>query len=74
VLYYGGKRINVLKQFANVLTDIGATPSRCVPVVLVPQCAELKHYERDAVSTEFIQKTRCYKNVTAIDWSRYTPF
>jgi hypothetical protein len=48
-------------------------PDGCVPVRLVPQCAPLPDLEPGSPAThEFAQEVRCYDDVSAIEWSKYS--
>ncbi|EFY92114.1 hypothetical protein MAC_01715 [Metarhizium acridum CQMa 102] len=75
VKYHNGKRMNILKQFPNPTGTLWKMPEECVPVRLLPQCTQLEDAQQGAMSShEFVQTTHCYKNVSAINWSTYTPF
>jgi hypothetical protein len=47
-------------------------PENCVSVNLIPQCANLEPLLPNATAShEWAQEIRCYRNVSAIDWSKY---
>lgn len=51
-------------------TFVQAVPDNCVPVNLLPECADLAPPPEGANYThDFAQPVRCYPNVSALDWS-----
>ncbi|RYO74902.1 hypothetical protein DL764_010646 [Monosporascus ibericus] len=49
-------------------------PEGCVAIRLIPECATLEELpEGSQASHEFSQPTRCYDDVSAIDWTQYGP-
>lgn len=74
VEYYRGRKMNLLKMFPNPTGNLWKMPEECTPVRLLPQCIPLPDAQQGvSPSHEFVQTTHCYKNVSAIDWSMYTP-
>ncbi|KFG84501.1 hypothetical protein MANI_000523 [Metarhizium anisopliae] len=72
--YYRGRKMNLLKTFPNPTGNLWKIPEGCAPVRLLPQCIPLRDAQQGvSPSHEFVQTTHCYKNVSAIDWSMYTP-
>lgn len=59
--YYAGKIFNVLRR--NAFDK--APPAECVPVVLLPECAELEQLPGGALSShEFAKDVTCYKDAS----------
>lgn len=64
--YYGGKYFVVIKQ-TNLIKNV---PEECAPVRLIPECATLNDLPEGSYSShEFALKTKCYIDVTSVDWS-----
>jgi hypothetical protein len=63
--YYAGKLFRIVHQTAQA-ADI---PAKCVPVRLVPQCAELEALPDGAFANhDFALDSSCYENVSLVDW------
>lgn len=76
--YYRGKHFIVIKQ-ARLTIDKNNEiqrniPKGCAPIRLVPQCAKLNDLPDDSYSShEFAINSKCYKDVSKIEWSEYSP-
>ncbi|KHN94357.1 uncharacterized protein MAM_07786 [Metarhizium album ARSEF 1941] len=74
IKYYHGKKMVILKQFNNPDMVHGNIPEECAPIHLLPQCVPFDP-SRPAWGIpvhEFVREADCYKNVSAINWSRHT--
>lgn len=76
--YYQGKYFVIIKRIETTSCGEGDVkpdvPDGCVPVRLVPQCAELPDLpEGSYASHEFALDSECYDDVSAIAWSQYGP-
>lgn len=75
--YYGeDRRFNVVNWVQATRDSSGTSvkvPEGCVPVNLVPECAQLADLPEGAYSShEFAQEVRCYERVGDVDWSKYS--
>ncbi|KAI2641247.1 hypothetical protein GGS21DRAFT_487586 [Xylaria nigripes] len=51
-----------------------ALPEACTPITLIPECDGLAELPEGSISNhEFARQSRCYENVSAIDWSKFAP-
>ncbi|KAJ4148196.1 hypothetical protein LMH87_002677 [Akanthomyces muscarius] len=75
--YYGGKEFVVIKQAQTTVTKDGKMehniPEGCAPLRLLPQCAKLNDLPAGSQSSHDLAATvNCYKDVSSIDWSKYS--
>ncbi|XWW98443.1 hypothetical protein V2A60_006443 [Cordyceps javanica] len=66
-----GQEYAVLHRFL-VGNDHERIPKECVPVNLIPQCAEQIDSPED--HHLFAREVKCYNDVGSIDWSKYDAF
>ncbi|KAF5966279.1 hypothetical protein FCOIX_12574 [Fusarium coicis] len=76
--YYQGKHFIVIEQ-AHLTIDKNKKiqrniPKGCAPIRLVPQCAELETLPKGSYSShKYALESKCYKNVSKIQWKKYSP-
>jgi hypothetical protein len=76
--YYGGKYFITIKRAETTVGTDGEitknVPKGCAAVRLIPQCAKLAELPPDAYASHaFALDSPCYKDVAAIDWTKFGP-
>ncbi|KAI1822283.1 hypothetical protein F4861DRAFT_409311 [Xylaria intraflava] len=76
VAYYSAQFIVVRYAYAawdpTTKSYLPTIPEACTPINFIPECAVLPNLpEGSLASHEFARKSRCYENVSAIEWSKY---
>ncbi|KAH6987738.1 hypothetical protein BKA56DRAFT_477955 [Ilyonectria sp. MPI-CAGE-AT-0026] len=76
--YYQGQYFITIKQAKITKHKDGSTnrniPKHCIPVRLVPECAELESLPKGSYSShKYALESQCYKDVSKIKWCEYSP-
>ncbi|KAF7550069.1 hypothetical protein G7Z17_g5980 [Cylindrodendrum hubeiense] len=76
--YYQGQYFVTIKQARITKNKDGSTnrniPKHCVPIRLFPECAELETLPEGSYSShKYALDSRCYKDVSKINWRLYSP-
>ncbi|KAJ3474482.1 hypothetical protein NLG97_g9824 [Lecanicillium saksenae] len=77
--YYGGKEFVIIKQAKTTVTEDGKVeyniPEGCAPLSLLPQCTKINDLPEGSMSShQYAATTRCYEDVSSIDWPKYHAF
>jgi hypothetical protein len=76
--YYRGKKFVVIEQ-ARITIDKNDKiqrniPKGCAPIRLVPQCDKLESLPKGSYSShKYALDSKCYKDVSKIEWKKYSP-
>jgi hypothetical protein len=75
---YYQQNMLIIRQTPSTVNENGDIvtnfPEGCVPVRLIPECAELATLPDDAIANhDFAANSQCYDSVSSIDWSQYGP-
>ncbi|KAH7152152.1 hypothetical protein B0J13DRAFT_522469 [Dactylonectria estremocensis] len=77
LLYYPGQYYVTIKHASSTRNKDGTTnhniPKHCAPVRLIPECTELNETPVGSFANhEYALDSRCYKDVSEIEWSRFS--
>ncbi|KAI0012453.1 hypothetical protein F4779DRAFT_67114 [Xylariaceae sp. FL0662B] len=76
--YYNKEYIVIRRSYDTVdpktALNVHHVPQDCTAVNLIPECATLNDLPEGSLSShEFAANTKCYENVSAINWPEYGP-
>ena len=71
--YYLGAHFVTINQTSNDVCNSNNIPEGCAPIRLYPECNTLPTDPSGSDSREDVQESRCYADVSSINWDAFNP-